>query len=79
MRSQNIRAEHIKQFRKHARALSRLIESIQSYNPEASLYNTPRMLHLMSGPTHDESHNPRPLHENITDSVPVSTLSGGDW
>ena len=75
----NIRDEHITQFRKHARALNRLIESIQSYNPDASLYNTPRMLHLMLGPTHDESHNPMPLQENIAASVPVSTLSGGDW
>ena len=74
-----IRDADIKLFVKHAKALNRVIKQIQQYHPEVSLYNTPRLLHLMSGETHSAGATAVPQHNNVVASVAIDTLTGGDW
>lgn len=43
------------------------------------LYVTPGSIHLLDGPSHEDTPQARALRENIIDTARVTGISGGDW
>lgn len=78
--SEAIRDADIKEFRKLARAMDRLMRRICEYNPEANLYiEDAGNANLMSGPTHDDNNNLKPMYENVAAHEHILRASGGGW
>lgn len=76
--------------RKFLRACGNLNEIVNELRrtdyPQACLYLTPGTMHLMAGPTHDETTSfyfgtsPDEGHpERILESAEIPSASGGDW
>lgn len=76
----DIKPEHIKQFKKLARAMDKLMREICAYNPEANFYlEDAGNANLMNGPTHDDSKAMNPLHDNVAASESIHSSGGGGW
>ena len=78
--SADIKPEHIKEFRKLARAMDKLMRKICEYNPEANLYIEDAWnANLMKGPCHSEDRHRVPLHENVAAHEIIYQAGGGGW
>ena len=60
-------------------ALNRLREDVAKIHPEARYYLANDMMHLMSGPSHDDTPGEPERQDRIIESSLLHRSGGGDW
>ena len=75
---EQVTLRHRNRFAKHVRALNKLLEEIQEYEPEAEYYLACDTLNLMIGPSHEGSRGVA-HQERVACSMTLVRSDGGDW